>query len=160
MFDILTFEQRGEHFRVFPDEGGRLALSPIDADAASSRLGKIVGKRQVAGGEFQLTLHDGANVQLSEEEAADYGAGDSLVLDNETKEVVVHFPFEEGAMVTAVDGEHAGDIGTVAEIVVTPGSGENIVKVDQDDERFAGDGFETVASYVVIIDENFLGGDE
>jgi small subunit ribosomal protein S4e len=160
MFDILTFEQRGEHFRVFPDEGGRLALSPIDADAASSRLGKIVGKRQVTGGEFQLTLHDGATVQLSADEAADYGVGDSLVLDNETKDVVVHFPFNEGAMVTAVDGEHAGDIGTVAEIVVTPGSGANIVQVDQDDERFAGDGFETVASYVVVIDENFLGGDE
>lgn len=160
MFDILTFEQRGEHFRVFPDEGGRLALSPIDADAASSRLGKVVGKRQVAGGEFQLTLHDGANIQLSGDEAADYGVGDSLVLDNETSEVVVHFPFEEGAMVTAVDGHHAGDIGTVAEIVVTPGSGENIVQVDQDDERFAGDGFETVANYVVVIDENFLGGDE
>ena len=160
MFDILTFEGRGEQFRVFPDEGGRLALSPIDADAASSRLGKVVGKRQVAGGAFQLSLHDGANVQLSGEAAADYGVGDSLVLDNETKEVVAHFPFEEGAMVTAVDGGHAGDIGTIAEIVVTPGSGENIVQVDQDDERFAGDGFETVANYVVVIDENFLGGDE
>ena len=160
MFDIMTFEQRGEHFRVFPDEGGRLALSPIDGDAAASRLGKIIGKQQVAGGEFQLTLHDGSNVQFSADEVAAYSADDSLVVDNETKEVVAHFPFEEGAMVTAVDGHHAGDIGTVAEIVVTPGSGENIVQVDQDDERFDGDGFETVANYVVVIDENFLGGDE
>ena len=160
MFDIMTFEQRGEHFRVFPDEGGRLALSPIDGDAAASRLGKVIGKQQVAGGEFQLTLHDGSNVQLSADEVAAYSADDSLVVDNETKEVVAHFPFEEGAMVTAVDGHHAGDIGTVAEIVVTPGSGENIVQVDQDDERFDGDGFETVANYVVVIDENFLGGDE
>jgi small subunit ribosomal protein S4e len=160
MFDILTFDQRGEHFRVFPDEGGRLSLTPIDADAAASRLGKVVGKRQVAGGDFQLTLHDGANLQRSPEAAADYGVGDSLVIDNETSEVVAHFPYEEGAMVTAVDGAHAGDIGTVEEIVVTPGSGDNIVQVAQDDERFDGDGFETVADYVVVIDENFLGGDE
>jgi small subunit ribosomal protein S4e len=159
MFDIVTFDQRGEQFRVFPDEGGRLSLTPIDADAAGSRLGKIVGKRQVSGGAFQVTLHDGANLQFDPDEAADYGVGDSLVVDVETGEVVAQFPYEEGAMVTAVDGAHAGEIGRVDEIVVAPGSGDNIVQVAQDDERFAGDGFETVADYVVVIDENFLGGD-
>ncbi|ESS05342.1 MAG: SSU ribosomal protein S4E [uncultured archaeon A07HB70] len=160
MFDILAFEQREEQFRVFPDEGGRLSLTPVDESAAESRLGKVVGKRQVGGGAFQLTLHDGANIQLSPAAAADYSVGDSLVLDNETTEVVAHFPYEEGAMVTAVAGAHAGEIGTVAELVVAPGSGDNIVQVSQDDERFDGDGFETVADYVVVIDENFLGGDE
>jgi small subunit ribosomal protein S4e len=160
MFDILAFEQREEQFRVFPDEGGRLSLTPVDESAAESRLGKIVGKRQVGGGAFQLTLHDGANIQLSPAAAADYSVGDSLVLDNETTDVVAHFPYEEGAMVTAVAGAHAGEIGTVAELVVAPGSGDNIVQVAQDDERFDGDGFETVADYVVVIDENFLGGDE
>ncbi len=160
MFDILAFEQREEQFRVFPDEGGRLSLTPVDESAAESRLGKIVGKRQVGGGAFQLTLHDGANIQLSPAAAADYSVGDSLVLDNETTDVVAHFPYEEGAMVTAVAGAHAGEIGTVAELVVAPGSGDNIVQVAQDDERFDGDGFETVADYVVVIDENFLGGEE
>jgi small subunit ribosomal protein S4e len=160
MFDIVSFEQRGEQFRVFPDEGGRLSLTHIDADAAGSRLGKVVGKQQVSGGAFQLTLHDGANLQFDADEAADYGVGDSLVVDVDTAEVVAHFPYEEGAMVTAVDGAHAGDIGTISEIVVAPGSGDNIVQVAQDDERFAGDGFETIADYVVVIDENFLGGDE
>lgn len=159
MFDILAFEEREEQFRVFPDEGGRLSLTPIDADAASSRLGKIVGKQQVAGGVFQITLHDGANVRVEADEAADYGVGDSLVLDNETKAVVTQFPYEEGAMVTATAGAHAGDVGTIAETVVAPGSGDNIVQVEQDDERFDGDGFETVADYVVVIDEQFLGGD-
>jgi small subunit ribosomal protein S4e len=158
MFDILVFEEREEQFRVFPDEGGRLSLTPIDESAAESRLGKVIGKRQVGGGAFQLTLHDGANIQLSPAEAADYGVGDSLVLDNETAAVVAHFPYEEGAMVTAVAGEHAGEIGTIAEVVVAPGSGDTIVQVSQDDERFDGDGFETVADYAVVIDENFLGG--
>ncbi|MFB6159897.1 MAG: 30S ribosomal protein S4e [Haloferacaceae archaeon] len=159
MFDILAFAERDEYYRVFPDEGGRLALTPISADAAESRLGKVVGKRQVAGGDFQLTLHDGATLRVDGETAADYSPGDSLVVDNETKEVVVHFPFEEGAMVTAVDGAHAGEIGTVEKHVVTPGSGANSVQVSQDD--FDGDGFETIADYVVVIDENFTdGGDD
>jgi small subunit ribosomal protein S4e len=155
MFDILAFTQRGEHYRVFPDEGGRLALTPVSADAAESRLGKVVRKQQVKGGAFQLTLHDGTNVRLDDAaEAADYSTNDSVVVDNDTKEIVAHFAYEEGALVTAVDGQHAGEIGEVAEITVTPGSGANTVRVVRDDDTE----FETVEGYVVVIDENFTGG--
>jgi small subunit ribosomal protein S4e len=134
---------------VFPDEGGRLALSPIDPDAADSKLGKVVNKRQVAGGDFQLTLHDGQTLLV---ETGEYAPKDSVVVDNETGEVVAHFPYEEGALVTAVAGEHAGDIGTVEEITVTPSSSPNNVRVETDDGWF-----ETVEGYVVVIDENFTG---
>ena len=149
MFDILAFPEREEFYRVFPDEGSRLALTPIDADAAGSRLGKIVRKTQVTGGDIQLTLHDGANVRVDAE--TEYATGDSLVVDNETKDIVAHFVYEEGALVTAVAGSHAGEIGTVEDITVTPGSGDNVVTVSQDDDE----GFETVEEYVVVIDENF-----
>ncbi|QLG26137.1 30S ribosomal protein S4e [Halorarum halophilum] len=152
MFDILAFREREEFFRVFPGEGGRLALTPIDEESASSRLGKVEGKTQVAGGGFQYTLHDGTTLQDDEGE---YSGKDSLVVDNETKEVVAHFPYEEGALVTAVDGTHSGEIGTLEEISVTPGSGANGVTVSRDDE----DDFETVEKYVVVIDENFTGND-
>jgi len=153
MFDILAFTERGENYRVFPEAGGRLALTPIDADAADSRLGKIVGKQEVAGGATQLTLHDGANVRV--DEAGEYHTKDSLVVDNEDKEIVAHFPYEEGALVTAVDGTHSGEIGTIEEITVTAGSGNNTVIVDADDYTF-----ETIEDYVVVIDENFVGDDE
>jgi small subunit ribosomal protein S4e len=155
MFDILAFIQRDEYYRVFPDEGGRLALTPIAADAADSRLGKVVRKQQVPGGAFQLTLHDGTNVRIADDASA-YSTNDSIVVDNETKEIVAHFPYEEGALVTAVDGQHAGEIGEVAEITVTPGSGSNTVRVVRDDDTE----FETVEGYVVVIDENFTGSAE
>ncbi|MEF8841439.1 MAG: 30S ribosomal protein S4e [Haloarculaceae archaeon] len=148
MFDIVAFAEREEFYRVFPDEGGRLALTPIEAEAAGSKLGKVVGKRQVPGGDFQLTMHDGSTIQVEE---ADYTPNDSLVLDNETSEVVAHFPYEEGALVTAVDGAHAGEIGELAEIQVTPGSSPNNIRVEQADGWF-----ETVEGYVVVIDENFV----
>lgn len=167
MFDILAFREREEFFRVFPGEGGRLALTAIDEESASSRLGKVAAKTQVAGGAFQYTLHDGTTLQ---DEDGEYAAKDSLVVDNETKEVVAHFPYEEGALVTAVDGTHSGEIGTLEEISVTPGSGANGVTVSQDDSEAQrasdGDGeaveagFETVEEYVVVIDENFTGNDE
>jgi len=170
MFDILAFTEREEYYRVFPGEGGRLALTEIDADAADSKLGKIVGKRHVPGGDVQLTLHDGETLLV--EDDSDYSGGDSIVVANESSEersssdqssgngprdddIVAHFAYEEGALVTAVDGAHAGEIGDIEEIQITPGSAPNNVLVSQD-----GGGFETVAEYIVVIDENFTDGDE
>ncbi len=149
MFDILTFPVRGEYFRVFPDEGGRLALTPVDEDAAGSRLGKVTNKTVVADGTVQLTLHDGTNVRVDADTA--YDTRDSIVIDNESNDVVAHFEYEEGALVTAVAGQHAGRIGEVESIDVTLGSGANSVVVDDD-----ADGYETVEEYVVVIDENFV----
>jgi small subunit ribosomal protein S4e len=166
MFDILAFTEREEFYRVFPGEGGRLSLTPIDADAAESKLGKVVGKRTVPGGDLQLTLHDGETLLVDAD--APYDAGDSIVVANEAGEgdraedVVAHFEYEEGALVTAVDGAHAGEIGRIEEIQVTPGSAKNNVIVEQEDLPGVadGEGFETVEEYVVVIDENFTGGEQ
>jgi small subunit ribosomal protein S4e len=154
MFDILAFDEREEYYRVFPGQGGRLALTPIDADAAESKLGKIVGKRQVDGGDTQLTLHDGHTLVV--EDGEPYSGNDSIVIANADDEIVAHFEYEEGALVTAVDGAHAGEVGAIAAIQVTPGSNSNNVIVEQTD----GAGFETVEEYVVVIDENFTDDDE
>ncbi|MDG5775723.1 30S ribosomal protein S4e [Haloarculaceae archaeon H-GB2-1] len=154
MFDILAFTEREEFYRVFPGEGGRLALTPIDEESAGSKLGKIVNKQHVTGGDVQLTLHDGETLIV--EDGSDYDGGDSIVVSNDGEEIVAHFEYEEGALVTAVNGAHAGEIGTIEEIQVTPGSAPNNVLVEQDE----GEGYETIADYVVVIDENFTGGDD
>jgi len=148
MFDILAFSEREEYYRVFPDEGGRLALTPVDADSAGSKLGKVVEKRHVPGGGVQLTLHDGQTLATDRGEV---GGKDSVVISNDDNSIVAHFPYEEGALVTAVEGQHAGEIGRVGAIQVAPGSGANDVTVEQ-----TGGGFETVEDYVVVIDENFV----
>jgi small subunit ribosomal protein S4e len=148
MFDIVVFEERGEQYRVFPDEGGRLALTHIDADAADAKLAKITGKQQVTGGDTQLAFHDGQTLQLAD--ASEYAAKDSVVVDFEADEIVAHFPYEEGALVTAVRGSHAGEIGEIADIDVTHGTGSNTVAVEQEEGSY-----ETVEEYVVVIDENF-----
>jgi small subunit ribosomal protein S4e len=165
MFDILAFDEREEFYRVFPGEGGRLALTPIDEDSAGSKLGKVVGKRHVPGGDVQLTLHDGETLLVEDENA--YDPDDSLVVANEGDEIVAHFEYEEGALVTAVAGAHSGEIGTVEEIQVTPGSAANNVLVEQESSEAsasegggeAAGGFETIEDYVVVIDENFVAED-
>jgi len=153
MFDILAFVERDEYYRVFPDEGGRLALTPVDADSAGSKLGKITGKTQLTGAKTQLALHDGRTLLVEDEN--EYSTHDSIVVDNEDHDVVAHFTYEEGALVTAVQGTHAGRIGTIEEIQVTPGSSPNNVLIRDDDDRF-----ETIEAYVVVIDENFTGDDD
>jgi small subunit ribosomal protein S4e len=178
MFDILAFTERDEYYRVFPDEGGRLSLTPIDAESAGSKLGKVVTKQYVSGGSVQLTLHDGQTLVVDTE---DYDTGDSLVVATETSEtsndaadasddeprageIVAHFEYAEGALVTAVNGEHAGEVGRVDGVQVTPGSADNIVQVEQDEGDSEATttgggqaaGFETVEDYVVVIDENFI----
>jgi small subunit ribosomal protein S4e len=161
MFDIVAFDERDEYYRVFPGEGGRLALTPIDADAAESKLGKIVGKHTVDGGRIQLALHDGETLLVDAD--APYDRGDSIVVGNEDGEIVAHFEYEEGALVTAVAGSHAGEIGTIDEIQVTPGSNSNNVLVAQDEGSGAAasaGGFETVEEYVVVIDENFTSDED
>lgn len=146
MFDILSFPERDEYYRVFPDEGGRLGLTAISADAADSKLAKITDKTTVSGDRTQLNLHDGANLVVEDDT---YAAGDSIVVTPDN-EVIAHFEFEDGALVTAVDGQHAGEIGELEDVVVTPGSAPNTVRV-----AGADGGFETIEEYVVVIDENF-----
>src|SRR6056297_2191201 len=134
MFDILAFTEREESYRVFPDEGGRLALTEVDAESADSKLGKIEDKTKVAGGQTQLNLHDGQNLLVEDEN--EYDSGDSIVIANDGDDIVAHFPYQEGSLVTAVRGAHAGEVGEVTEINVTPGSGSNNVAVETDDGAF------------------------
>ncbi len=152
MFDILGFEERAEFYRVFPGQGGRLALTPIEEADADGKLGKIVDKRQVPGGDTQLQLHDGRNLRV--EDGAEYSPDDSIVIDWDG-EILAHFVYEEGALVTAVQGQHAGEVGEIETIDVIKSSAPNTVTVETDD-----DSFETVEEYVVVIDENFTGGED
>jgi small subunit ribosomal protein S4e len=154
MFDIVAFREREEFYRVFPDEGGRLSLTPIDADAAGSKLGKIIGKTNVPGGDVQLTLHDGQTLLVAD--ASTHGVGDSLVVANDSDDIVAHFEYEEGALATAVAGQHAGQIGVIEEIQVTPSSSPNkvVLSAYDDDETY-----ETIEEYIVVIDENFIDGE-
>ncbi len=155
MFDILGFPERDEYYRVFPDEGGRLALTSIPESAADGKLGKIEDAHQVQGGGTQLALHDGQNVHIPADEAHDYAPGDSIVIGFDAGEILAHFPYEEGALVTAVDGQHAGVIGEIEAMEIIPGSSPNTVTISTE-----GGVVETIEDYVVVIDENFVGGED
>lgn len=147
-FDIVAFPSRDEHYRVFPGEGGRLSLTPVEEDAAGDKLARVDDKTDVAGGATQLDLHDGATLRL--DDAGQYEPKDSVVVALDDGEIVHHFPFEEGKAVTAVDGQHSGEVGAIAAYTVTEGSNPNIVEVERGD----GSTFETIDDYVFVIGED------
>lgn len=146
-FDIVGFPSRGEFYRVFPGEGGRLSLVPVEEDAADNKLARIDDVTHVSGGRVQLNLHNGANIVVEER---DYSTKDSVVVDLETTEILEHFEYEEGSAVTAVDGRHSGEVGELVDVEVHEGSSDNTVRAEKTD----GEEFETVEEYVFVIGDN------
>ena len=151
MFDILAFLDRNEYYRVFPDSGGRLNLTPITPESATSKLSKIRGKSQLSPKSMQLSLHNGTTLTVPN--PTEYNVGDSLITDNETGNIITHFPYKEGALVTVSGGSHAGEIGILETINIRSGSSQNVVQIKTDTRTF-----DTVEKYVVVIDEKFAAG--
>lgn len=146
-FDIVAFPTRDEYYRVFPGDGGRLSLVPVEEDAADNKLARIDDVTHVSGGDVQLNLHNGANILVEDD---GYSTKDSVVVDLETNEILERFAFEEGSAVTAIDGKHSGEVGELVEYNVNEGSSENTVIAELPD----GSTFETVERYVFVIGED------
>ena len=146
-FDIVAFPTRDEYYRVFPGEGGRLSLVPVEEDAADNKLARIDDVTHVSGGDVQLNLHNGGNVLVEDD---GYSTNDSVVVDLETNEILERFAFEEGSAITAVDGKHSGEVGELIEYNVNEGSSDNTVVAEHPD----GSSFETVEKYVFVIGED------
>lgn len=145
VFDILSFPNLREYYRVFP-EGEKLSLIQIEKEAAQDRLARVENKKHLKGGKIQLNLHDGSNILVQED---NYSTGDSVVLNLENNEIVEHFPLKEGSVVTSTDGKHAGEIGKLDQIQEIEGSNPNLVSVERED----GSLFETLKDYVFVIGE-------
>ncbi|MFW5929707.1 MAG: 30S ribosomal protein S4e [Halobacteriota archaeon] len=145
-FDIVGFPARDEYYRVFPGDRGRLALVPVDADAAGDKLARVEDKTVLPGGDVQLNLHNGDNVVVEEDV---YSTLDSVVVDLGSKEVVDHFEFTEGCAVTSIDGRHSGEVGELVGRTVNEGSSPNTVEVETADGTF-----ETVEDYVFVIGDD------
>lgn len=150
VFDILAFPKINEYYRVFPDEGGRISLTEIESDAANGKLAKIINKTVVSGGNHQLNLHNGYNIEIEPDDDV-YSTNDSIVLDTGSDEILRHFVYKENALATAVAGQHSGEIGRIESIDVTLGSGSNTVRIETEDMFF-----ETIEEYVFVVNREFL----
>ncbi len=87
-------------------------LTPREADNPREKPVKITGKRNIKGGDIQVSTLDGRNIIVDQE----YGVGDTLIIDLPEQDVQEHVPLEEGATILLYKGRHAGETVDVDEL--------------------------------------------
>jgi small subunit ribosomal protein S4e len=147
IFDIIALPKVNKYYRILRDKNGRHVSIPIDAEAAKTRLCKVMNKTTVAGGKVQLNMRDGSNLLADNM----YKPGDSIVLSLEPEtrfNVIDHYPFAVGNMAMIIGGKHSGKVARILNIVKVPGSVPNkiILKDEATDATF-----DTISPYIYMV---------
>lgn len=140
MFDIISIPKTNTHYIVMIDTHGRFKLVPTTN--STTKLLKIVNKLTVKGGKTQLVFHDGTTMLASN----DYNTKDSVLIKIPERTIEQHLKFETGSLAMVVEGQHAGQVGTIKEHKVVRSSNSNRVILST-----PGGEFETVEKYVFVI---------
>ncbi|MEE9507634.1 MAG: 30S ribosomal protein S4e [Thermoplasmata archaeon] len=128
LMDVLSFEQKKEHFRMLIDTKGRLQLVGIDAKQAKWKLSRIEGKTTVRGGRIQLNLYDGRNILLDKNA---YRPGDVLKISVPDQKIKDHYELTKGNIALLVGGKHVGEFAKLEEYGKTRNPRENEVMFEE-----------------------------
>ncbi|MFP3160206.1 MAG: 30S ribosomal protein S4e [Vulcanisaeta sp.] len=119
LMDVIEIVPTGEVYRMVPHPTKFLWPIPIGKEEARYKLCRIENKTMVKGGQVQLNLHDGRNIQLPYEEGSKYSTLDSVLVDLEENRVLDSVRLEVGALGLVVDGRNVGYYGKITEIIQT-----------------------------------------
>ena len=113
LFDVLSFKQTGENFRIILNAAGKLDLIKIDKQESSHKICKIAGKTAIKG-KVQLNLNDGKNIVT---EDSQYKVGDGVLLELSGKaKIKEKISLDKNALIYLTDGKHIGRTGKVVDI--------------------------------------------
>ncbi|MCX6694384.1 MAG: 30S ribosomal protein S4e [Methanomicrobiales archaeon] len=147
IFDIISIPRTGKNYRILRDKMGGHKTIEIDAEAAASRLCKVLNKTITRGGKVQLNLRHGANVLADNT----YRPRDSIVISLRPEErfkILDHFPFAKGNMAMVIGGRHSGKIARIVDIVMVPGSVPKRVFLEDDETKVR---LDTIDSYIYMV---------
>jgi small subunit ribosomal protein S4e len=139
LMDVVELPKADKCFRVMPTKRG-CELKQIDAKESAVKPCKVTGKRIVAGGKTQISLHDGTNLLV--EKGGDYRTKDTLLMELPGRKVKETFKFEKGAFGLVVRGRHIGESGVIGEIT----AGDLVQKSLTDIG-----GFRTMTDYIFVV---------
>ncbi|MBI2651652.1 30S ribosomal protein S4e [Candidatus Woesearchaeota archaeon] len=109
LFDVLSFNDTNEHFRIILDEKGKVSLIKIGEEESSIKLCKITGKKIVKG-KTQLNLNDGRNIFAD----GNFKTSDSVLLKLGQKATIKEsIGIDKGAVIYLTGGKHIGEIGII-----------------------------------------------
>lgn len=113
LFDVLSFPETKENFRLLLDRKGRLALKAVKPAESSLKPCKIIGKTALPG-RIQLNLHDGRNLLVDLNFPSK--VGDTLLITLPDQKIKELLSLKKDAFVFLTKGKRAGDAGLLQEI--------------------------------------------
>jgi small subunit ribosomal protein S4e len=151
LMDVIEIVGADEYYRMVPYPTKYLIPLKIDAEEAKVKPVRIENKVTVKGGEIQLNLHDGRNIQSRNEEEREklnsFKTLGTLLITVPEQEIKEYVPFEPGVIAIVSSGRNVGRIGRIEEISERLGRKKTLVKM----RDVHGEVFYTVASYVFPI---------
>ena len=113
LFDIISFKETKEHYRVLLNKKGKLTIQKIDAKESTVKPCKIIGKTMLSKN-IQLNLHDGKNILAKKDFKCKVGDTVLVTLgDYKIKELI---ELKKDSYVYITKGKQAGDSGVLTEI--------------------------------------------
>jgi small subunit ribosomal protein S4e len=152
--DIVSIPKSQLNYRVLYDRKGRLMLEKIDKKEASFKLCRVEGKTMTAGGKLQLNFHDGRNCLVETEKKDVFNVGDVVKLAIPEQKVLDVYKLEKGSFVYITGGSHAGETGTVEELIPGTGKKESLVVVKTKERKM-----ETPKDYVFVMGKDIKLGE-
>lgn len=142
LFDVVSIPKLNQYYRMLLNTSGKLILNPLGS-ADSTKLCRVQNKTILTKGIVQLNLHDGTNIQGSNE----LKTFDSVVISVPDKKIIKSIQCKPGNLAMIVGGNHCGETGIIKEIRKTRGSAKNMIGISGKID------FETIDDYVFVIGE-------
>lgn len=137
LFDVISFPELKEHYRLTLTPRGRLTLLPVSEKESRLKPCRVENKSLVKG-KVQLNLSDGRNMLVEKDDFKTY---ETLILEVPEQKIAERLTLEKGAMIFLTGGTHIGRTGTVEDI-----SGDKIMY-----KTASGDMAESLRKYAFVI---------
>jgi len=144
LFDVISFKDQDVSYRLIFDRTGKLIAQRLDAaEAAKSKVCKVINKFVMPKGGIGLTLHDGKTIPADN----NVKVGDSVIValpENKIKGIIRMQP---GTKCYIYRGKHIGVEAVLEEIRAVKGASKQ-VKMKSGDEEFY-----TTLNYIMPLEE-------
>lgn len=131
LMDVVQLKALGS-FRILMNNRGNLVPKEISTEEAGFKLCQVVGKRNIKGGGFQLSFHDGTTVAGEFKEIKPL---DVSKLQLPELKIVDKIPFKKGTIAFITGGSNTARVGKIVEIKEIK-RGPNIVTLEADGKTF------------------------
>jgi small subunit ribosomal protein S4e len=125
LYDIVSLEKSKKSYRL-EIHNKKFTLKEVSGEDAKQLTLKVIGKKIISKDKIQANLLNGQNFLMKE----GFSVGDSLLVDTEKNKILKIIKLTKGANVEIIVGKHAGQVGTLNEIVQTGNEKRYLVQLE------------------------------